>query len=266
MSDSAPGSSTILLACGDQITQKSLQPMLEGAGYQVTLVAESRAAFQAVVATRPDLAILDAVATPTDALDTCRRLRADERFAYLPIITLTGPGARRLRLLALESGADEALALPLDREELLLRVHNLLLQDSRRASAVQHQRRLNMLMTLAAQLHVHLELSHIVATLYRALQEQMGFRKVVAPPPRPQRADAAPGGDGRRRAARQRHALRLARLSAPARPPLSGQPVLLCQPGDQRRRSPAARPLAARRDAAGAAAPAGGAHPRPHFA
>src|SRR6476620_8347548 len=99
MSDSAAGSSTILLACGDQITQKSLQPMLEGAGYQVTLVAESRAAFQAVVATRPDLAILDAVATPTDALDTCRRLRADERFAYLPIITLTGPGARRLRLL-----------------------------------------------------------------------------------------------------------------------------------------------------------------------
>jgi class 3 adenylate cyclase len=173
--------------------------MLEGAGYRVTLVPDCRAAVQSVTATRPDLVILEAVSAASDALEACRRLRADERSAYLPIIALTGPGARRMRLLALESGADEAVPLPLDREELLLRIHNLLLQDSRRASAVQHERRLNMLMTLAAQLHVHLELSHIVATLYRALQEQMGFRKVVLlllDPSGQTLRPAAMGGDG----------------------------------------------------------------------
>ncbi len=179
MTDSTADSSSVLLACGDLTTQRSLHQMLEGAGYRVTLVNGGRATFQAITATRPDLAILDSIGGVGDALDTCRRLRADESTAYLPIIVLTGPGERRLRLLALESGADEALAMPVDREELLLRIHNLLLQDSRRASAVQHERHLNMLMSLASSLHLHLELSHIVATLYRALQEQMGFRKVV---------------------------------------------------------------------------------------
>ena len=199
MTNSTPDSSNVLLASGDLTTQKSLQPMLEGAGYRVTLVNDSRATYQAVLATRPDLAILDAIAGPGEALETCHRLRAEERTAYLPIIVLTGPGARRLRLLALESGADEALAMPLDREELLLRVHNLLLQDSRRAAAVQHDRRLNVLMTLAAQLHVHLELSHIVATLYRAMQEQLGFRRVVLlllDPSGQTLRPAAMGGDG----------------------------------------------------------------------
>lgn len=199
MTNSTPDSSSVLLACGDLATQKSLQPLLEGAGYRVTLVNDSRATHQAVTATRPDLAILAVIAEPGDALETCRRLRAAEQTAYLPIIVLVGPSERRLRLLALESGADDVLSMPVDREELLLRVHNLLLQDSRRAVAVQHERRLNMLMTLAAQLHVHLELSHIVATLYRALQEQMGFRKVVLlllDPSGQTLRPAAVGGDG----------------------------------------------------------------------
>ena len=54
--------------------------------------------------------------------EVCRRLRADDRLAEVPILMLTILDDRASRLQGLEAGADDFLSKPLDREEMLARL------------------------------------------------------------------------------------------------------------------------------------------------
>jgi putative two-component system response regulator len=62
-----------------------------------------------------------------DGLEILRTLRsARESLGFLPVIVLTGDTGRTARNSALLLGADDFLTKPLDRQEVVLRVRNLL--------------------------------------------------------------------------------------------------------------------------------------------
>lgn len=73
-----------------------------------------------------DLFILDYRLPDMTGIDAMRRLRADERFAHVPIVMVTADSDTALRLEAIRAGATDFLTKPVNIEELRLRVGNLL--------------------------------------------------------------------------------------------------------------------------------------------
>ena len=71
-----------------------------------------------------DLVLLDVQMPGLDGYEVCRRLRADPRTAFLPVVMITASGDEQ-RIQALEAGADDFVAKPFDSAELLARVRSL---------------------------------------------------------------------------------------------------------------------------------------------
>ena len=103
-----------------------LAEMLEEAGYEARAIDNGRDALETVRRDPPDLMLLDVQMPGLDGFEVAARMKADPATAAIPIIMLSAMGGRGARVIGLESGAEEYLAKPFDRVELLARVRNLL--------------------------------------------------------------------------------------------------------------------------------------------
>src|SRR5205085_1549390 len=81
---------------------------------------------------QPDAVILDLGLPKLDGVEVCRRLRAG---GDVPILVLTARDALEARVEGLDSGADDYLVKPFEREELLARLRALLRRRPPRGSA-----------------------------------------------------------------------------------------------------------------------------------
>jgi len=114
-----------VLAVDDQETNlRLLQAVLEPRGFRVVPVTSGEAALATLAHESVDLVLLDILMPGMDGYEVCRRIRADEATAYLPVVMLTASGAQQ-RVDALEAGADDFVAKPFDQSELLARVASL---------------------------------------------------------------------------------------------------------------------------------------------
>lgn len=94
---------------------------------EVRVLTDSRRVEQVFAEFAPDLVVLDLHMPQPDGFEVLRRLRgARQALGFLPVIVITGDGGHVARNSALILGADEFLIKPVDRDELVLRVRNLL--------------------------------------------------------------------------------------------------------------------------------------------
>ncbi|HWA71323.1 MAG TPA: response regulator [Polyangiaceae bacterium] len=93
--------------------------------HEVLEAADGPSALSLVERTPVDLVLLDVMMPGMNGMEVCRRLK-ENRVEYLPVLLLTALGERDDRLAGLESGADDFLSKPVDRQELLLRVRTFL--------------------------------------------------------------------------------------------------------------------------------------------
>jgi len=114
-----------ILVAEDQADIRDLIALnLRHAGYDVTPVADGRAALDSQSERTSDLLILDLMMPGLDGLEVCKALRAKGR--AMPILMLTAKSTELDRVLGLELGADDYLTKPFSLAELLARVKALL--------------------------------------------------------------------------------------------------------------------------------------------
>ncbi|HYS98981.1 MAG TPA: response regulator [Candidatus Dormibacteraeota bacterium] len=103
-----------------------LKAYLEDSVDEVCALADSRQIEEVFAEFEPDVVILDLHMPDPDGFEVLRRLRgARSSLGFLPVLVLTNDESHVARNSALILGADEFLTKPVDREELVLRVRNL---------------------------------------------------------------------------------------------------------------------------------------------
>ena len=104
-----------------------LETFLDDEASSISAETQSRRAEQAIAEVEPDLVLLDLRMPEPDGMEILRRIRAiRETAGFLPVIVITGDDNPVVRNNALVLGADDFLGKPLDRQEVVLRVRNLL--------------------------------------------------------------------------------------------------------------------------------------------
>jgi two-component system KDP operon response regulator KdpE len=101
-----------------QIT-RVLRRSLTTHGYDVRVASDGLAALQTFGDWLPDLVVTDLSMPNTDGLQLCRNLRA---ISQLPIIVLSVRGDEKMKVQALDAGADDYVTKPFGMDELLARI------------------------------------------------------------------------------------------------------------------------------------------------
>jgi two-component system, OmpR family, response regulator MprA len=109
-----------------------LRRSLDKEGYEVRLAADGESALDVAGLFEPDAVVLDLGLPKLDGVEVCRRLRSD---GDVPILILTARDAVDARVEGLDSGADDYLVKPFERDELLARMRALLRRRPPRGSA-----------------------------------------------------------------------------------------------------------------------------------
>jgi two-component system alkaline phosphatase synthesis response regulator PhoP len=116
----------ILIAEDEPSIVLSLEFLLRGAGYDVTVARDGKQALHAACLTRPDLIVLDIMLPELDGFEICCRVRETETLAHTKILILTarGRGSEIEKSLAL--GASAYMTKPFSTRELVRKIGELL--------------------------------------------------------------------------------------------------------------------------------------------
>jgi signal transduction histidine kinase len=155
-----------ILIVDDSADNRGLLAQLLEDDYRLSEAANGVEALAAIERDRPDLVLLDLLMPVLDGFGVLKRL-ADAPGPFLPVIVVTAATEPEARLHALRLGANELLSKPIDSQELLVRVQNMLaLKEARRAT----ERRADELEALVAAR------THEIAEQNRRLQEADRFK------------------------------------------------------------------------------------------
>jgi len=116
----------ILLVDDEPANLLLLEAFLKDSG-EIRTLTDSREVEHTFVEFEPDILLLDLHMPAPDGLEILRSLSsARSSLGFLPVIVLTADSTRVARNTALLLGADDFLTKPLDRDDVVLRVRNLL--------------------------------------------------------------------------------------------------------------------------------------------
>jgi adenylate cyclase len=116
----------ILVVDDNETNRDIIVTRLERHGYETFQAADGEEALAAVKQHCPDLVLLDVMMPQLDGIETCRRLKCDATFSFLPIILVTAKMDSKDIVAGLDAGADEYLTKPVDQAALVARVRSVL--------------------------------------------------------------------------------------------------------------------------------------------
>src|SRR3990170_2916743 len=116
----------ILVVDDEERNRRLLVAMLEADGYTAPEAADGAQALELARQSSPDLVLLDIMMPGMDGYEVARALKADAATKAIPVVMVTALDDRESRLRGLEAGAEEFVTKPVDRNELRIRVRNLL--------------------------------------------------------------------------------------------------------------------------------------------
>jgi two-component system KDP operon response regulator KdpE len=109
----------ILIVDDEPQIRRVLRRSLITHGYDVRVAADGESALETFSDWTPDLVVTDLSMPNMDGLALCRKLRL---ISHLPIIVLSVRGEERIKVEALDAGADDYVMKPFGMDELLARI------------------------------------------------------------------------------------------------------------------------------------------------
>jgi DNA-binding response OmpR family regulator len=124
----------VLVVDDDEDIRLLLRELLERAGYSVDAAENGRAGLRLLFANAPSLVILDVTMPDMDGYQTLERIRD---LSDVPVMMLTARNQELQKVRGLTAGADDYVAKPFGRQELLARVQALLRRSGGKAEIQQ---------------------------------------------------------------------------------------------------------------------------------
>jgi diguanylate cyclase (GGDEF)-like protein/PAS domain S-box-containing protein len=120
-------SARVLIVDDEPSTLDVLGAFLQEAGYRnVIATRDPREVLELMTKVHPDVVLLDLVMPGVSGFDIIKAVRSDNKLEHIPIIVLTSFADPEMKIRALELGASDFLAKPVDSIELALRLRNTL--------------------------------------------------------------------------------------------------------------------------------------------
>src|SRR6202047_4282407 len=126
MSAPQPHKGIILVADDNEANRELLSALLSAEGYQVVCAADGQQALARVNSDSIDLALLDVVMPRPTGFEICQEMKSKPETRLIPVILLTSLNSDADRIHGIMCGADDFLNKPVNKHELLARVHSLL--------------------------------------------------------------------------------------------------------------------------------------------
>ncbi|HEV2618155.1 MAG TPA: HD domain-containing phosphohydrolase [Candidatus Acidoferrales bacterium] len=117
---------TLLIADDDEANRDLLSGLLSPEGYHVVCVSDGEEALQAVQNESVDLALLDVMMPCKSGFSACLAIKSHPQTRLIPVVLVTGLTSSDDRIQGIMCGADDFLSKPVNKHELLARVHSLL--------------------------------------------------------------------------------------------------------------------------------------------
>jgi putative two-component system response regulator len=132
VAESAPvESSKIMIVDDEEYNILVVQKYLRDRGFgNLVATHDATRAMTMIDSKRPDVLLLDIIMPEVDGLQILQAVRQDPNLRHVPVLILTASSEAEVKLRALELGATDFLAKPVDPSELILRVRNILLAKS----------------------------------------------------------------------------------------------------------------------------------------
>jgi len=123
---SGEGSARILVVDDEPINLQVLSNQLLLEKHRVILATNGEDAIKLIAENPPDMVVLDIMMPCMSGLEVCRRLRETYSLHELPVLMLTAKNQLNDIIAGFEAGANDYLAKPFDKRELIARVNTLL--------------------------------------------------------------------------------------------------------------------------------------------
>ncbi len=126
MTDPISTNKKILIVDDDHVIIRMIEGRLKAHGYEVMSATEAPAGLELAMKSGPDLIILDVMMPIVNGYNFCRLIKSEVNFRTIPIILLTSRTEQADVAIGQEVGADAYLSKPVNIEELLNKIKELL--------------------------------------------------------------------------------------------------------------------------------------------
>jgi two-component system, chemotaxis family, response regulator PixH len=115
------------LIVDDSATERSIiTGCLEEVGINVSVALSGEEALEKIELNSPDLIVLDVVLPGRSGFEICRELKGSENTRRIPIILCSTKGTEMDKFWGMKQGADAYIPKPIDQEELVRKVKELI--------------------------------------------------------------------------------------------------------------------------------------------
>jgi putative two-component system response regulator len=115
----------ILVADDNEANRELVSAFLNAEGYQIVCAASGQQALARLQSESIDLALLDVVMPRPTGFELCQAMKSKPETRLIPVVLLTSLNSEADRIHGHMCGADDFLSKPVNKQELIARVHSL---------------------------------------------------------------------------------------------------------------------------------------------